>query len=234
MSAPTLPTLAPGETYAGPVLAPDGSTRHHLILLAARPEQDLNWQAAKDWATSMGGELPDRQEQALLFANCKALLPARACWSGEEHAEDASYAWYCHFGYGYQDSGHKSWEWSAVAVRRSILEPFNPSAPAPAPQQAAGTGSTEALSAAQVKVIRTRLARWELDHLRKLAAQQAEQLDAASERIEALEAEVLQAWRTAESWQDDANELARDLQNMGAAVGLTQSGHLVALQGSAA
>jgi len=109
-------TLQPGERYAGPVLNEDGTVKHHLVLLAARPEDDLNWSAAKAWAAEAGGLLPDRQEQALLFANCKAALPQRWCWSSE--AEGSSYAWHCDFHDGYQGYTSTGYEGCAVAVRR--------------------------------------------------------------------------------------------------------------------
>ncbi len=118
-----LPALAielqPGERYAGPVLDADGNVKHHLVLLPNRPESDMKWQAAMDWAASVGGQLPDQQEQALLFANCKPHLQPDWHWSCQEH-ENASYAWKCDFYYGTQLDGHKSFEGSAVAVRRFV------------------------------------------------------------------------------------------------------------------
>lgn len=117
----TLPSvtieLNPGERYAGPVLDAEGQIKHHLVLLPNRPESDMEWQAAMDWAASVGGQLPDRQEQALLYANCKPHLQPDWHWSSEEH-ENASYAWYCHFNHGDQYNTRKSVEGSAVAVRR--------------------------------------------------------------------------------------------------------------------
>ena len=109
--------LAPGEHYAGAVLDANGQHMHHLVLMAAKPEEDLNWKAALDWAEEVGGALPTRQEQALLFANCKPHLQPRWHWSCEEHETDASCAWSCLFYYGYQVNCRKSFEGSAVAVR---------------------------------------------------------------------------------------------------------------------
>lgn len=110
--------LAPGEHYAGAVLDANGQHMHHLVLMAAKPEGDLTWKAALEWAEEVGGALPTRQEQALLFANCKSHLTPRWHWSCEEHETEASYAWGCYFNLGYQDSLRKSYEGSAVAVRR--------------------------------------------------------------------------------------------------------------------
>jgi hypothetical protein len=110
--------LAPGEHYAGVVLDEDGQHQHHLVLMAQRPTNKLNWQAATDWAKSVGGYLPFRQEQALLYANCKAHLQSEWHWSCETHKEDASSAWFCNFSYGNQFNNHNSYEGCAVAVRR--------------------------------------------------------------------------------------------------------------------
>ncbi len=110
--------LHPGEHYAGMVLHPDGHLMHHLVLMAANPGKKLEWQEAMEWAKRIGGELPTRQEQALLYANCKPHLKPEWHWSSETHADDASYAWSCYFGNGYQGHDHKSYDGCAVAVRR--------------------------------------------------------------------------------------------------------------------
>ena len=110
--------LQPGEHYAGVVLDADGKVMHHLVLMAQKPTGKLSWQDAMDWATSAGGHLPTRQEQALLYANCKPHLQTVWHWSCESHEEDASFAWFCGFHDGNQYYDRKSSEGSAVAVRR--------------------------------------------------------------------------------------------------------------------
>ena len=110
--------LQPGERYVGPVIDADGKVEHHLVLMDQRPDGKLNWQAAMEWAESIGGTLPTRQEQALLYANCKPHLDPSWHWSCETHEDDASFAWNCTFDYGYQFSSLKSYEGGAVAVRR--------------------------------------------------------------------------------------------------------------------
>lgn len=111
--------LQPGEHYAGPVLDESGAVIHHLVLMAARPDERMNWQACMDWAESVGGALPNRQEQALLYANCKPHLDGVWHWSSQTHEENSSYAWGCGFNNGYQiTGGGKSAEGAAVAVRR--------------------------------------------------------------------------------------------------------------------
>ncbi len=140
-------TSHPTPRYAGTPLTPEGRPAHHLFLLDARPNQRMTWQQAKDWAASVGGELPTPQEQSLLFANCRDALPQDWCWSSKQDEEDASYARSCYFDDGYQGSRHKSAEGSAVAVRRLPLESFNPfDASSPAPATTVATAAPSAFT----------------------------------------------------------------------------------------
>ncbi len=109
--------LAPGERYAGIVLDDVGEPKHHLVLLPGDAE-NINWPDALEWAKKAGGELPTRQEQALLFANLKDEFQATWYWSSQEHHSEGSYAWTQRFYNGYQDHGPKSYEGRARAVRR--------------------------------------------------------------------------------------------------------------------
>lgn len=110
--------LAPGEHYAGAVLDAEGNHIHDLVLMAPKPEGKLTWQGALDWAKEIGGRLPNRQEQALLFANCKPHLKPEWHWSSEAHETESSYAWICHFDDGYQFYAREGYDYSAVSVRR--------------------------------------------------------------------------------------------------------------------
>jgi hypothetical protein len=110
--------LAANEHYAGIVTGKDGEASYHLVLMAAKPTDDLNWQAAKDWAKRVGGDLPTRREQALLYANCKEQFEERYYWSGEQHASDARCAWLQDFSNGGQNDTRVSYECRARAVRR--------------------------------------------------------------------------------------------------------------------
>ena len=112
--------LSKGERYAGVVLGADGMPSHHLVLMAGSAS-DVSWAAAKEWAANAGGELPTRQEQALLFGNLKAEFEERAYWSSEQHAASADYAWHQYFGDGDQYGGIKSASLRARAVRRLII-----------------------------------------------------------------------------------------------------------------
>lgn len=126
-SAPTGPTtlvvpeayieLQPGERYAGAVIDGDGLISHHLVLLPGQADS-VNWQAAKAWAAERGATLPNRQEQALLYANLKGCFEANWYWSCEVHEDDGAYAWDQDFDYGYQDIYRQSSDGRARAVRR--------------------------------------------------------------------------------------------------------------------
>ena len=120
-----------GGVYAGLVRGTDGKPDRHLILAAARPENDLAWKKACDWASAVEADghsdftLPNRRESALLFANLKDLFEARWHWTLEQY--DRSYAWYQTFDLGFQSTSHKSYEGRAVAVRSFDAWSFNPS-----------------------------------------------------------------------------------------------------------
>jgi hypothetical protein len=109
--------LRQGEHYAGVILNEDGSIDYHLVLLPGEREK-TTWQDAIDWAETIGGALPTRSEQALLYANLKSHFKLEWYWSGEQHERDGSCAWYQGFDYGTQNHDHKSWEGRARAIRR--------------------------------------------------------------------------------------------------------------------
>lgn len=108
--------LRPGERYAGAKLDENGSHRHHVIVMAARPEKRMAWQAALDWAVKQGGEAPSPEEYALIKANCADVLPD-VSWTNKPH-QDSSYPWYF-YSNGYTLSTHKSAELSVLVVRRA-------------------------------------------------------------------------------------------------------------------
>lgn len=83
--------------------------------------------------------------------------------------------------------------------------------------------------AAALAAIQRKLDRWELEHLRALAASLQDQLEAATRRAEAAEASA-DAWRD-HSWelQEELMALANDPANP-VELGLTQSGKVVALR----
>ena len=97
----TLPALNIGEKWVGVVISADGKKREHIILLPGEKE-NINWKDAMEWAKSVGGELPDRTEGALLFATMKAEFTAACYWTREQHASGSVYAWFQVFVDGYQ------------------------------------------------------------------------------------------------------------------------------------
>lgn len=113
--------LAPGEHYAGLILGKDGEPSHHLILLPDEPTDALNWEAAKHWAKRVGGDLPTRREQSLMYANLKEQFESAWYWSGEAYTTDG-YAWFQYFYIGSQYYGSIGSKLRARAVRRLIIE----------------------------------------------------------------------------------------------------------------
>lgn len=104
-----------GGIYAGIIRGVAGAPDQHLVLL---PGEGVNvdWEAAGAGAISVGGELPTRAEQALLFANLKDQFKPSWYWSCEQAGP--STAWNQHFSYGYQLNDGRSYEGRARAVRR--------------------------------------------------------------------------------------------------------------------
>lgn len=62
----TIPTARPGERYLGSIIEPNGSRVRHIFLLPGEAEK--NWNDGMEWAKNLGGDLPDRIEQAMLLA----------------------------------------------------------------------------------------------------------------------------------------------------------------------
>ena len=104
-----------GEIYAGLLLGKDGKPDQHIFLLPGKKEE-INWEDAKKWAASIGGELPTRPEQSLLIANLKEEFDPRAYWSSEANGD--GWAWYQYFLYGRQDITPTDGALRARAVRR--------------------------------------------------------------------------------------------------------------------
>lgn len=115
----TIPQLAEGEVYAG--LSRDSETGawHHLVMLPGMGE-DLTWKAAIKWAKSVGGELPTRDESALLYANVRDQIDTDDWyWTATPGAGDERGAWLQDFLNGNQTSYHEDTSYRARAVRRA-------------------------------------------------------------------------------------------------------------------
>jgi hypothetical protein len=111
--------LAEGETYIGCIGDAAGSV-HHVILLPG-DNDDATWQQQIEWAKSIGGDLPNRIEQAMLWANFRDQFKKDWYWSNELHASDSDCAWVQYVGTGYQHCSHVDGCFRARAVRRLVL-----------------------------------------------------------------------------------------------------------------
>ncbi|HAF43451.1 MAG TPA: DUF1566 domain-containing protein [Gallionellaceae bacterium] len=114
----TIPELKEGEIYAGAIVKPDG-TGHHVILIDG-DNDDADWQTQMDWAKSIGGDLPDRVEQSMLYAHLKDRFQEYWYWSNTKH-DDTRFAWRQVFHYGYQGSISTNNQFRARAVRRVAI-----------------------------------------------------------------------------------------------------------------
>ena len=107
--------LHPGEHYAGLVLNDDCTPSHHLVLMAARPDRRMSWEAAISWASKVGGALPTRREVFPICAHCRDHVRDDWHWSSEMYSAGA---WACYSGSGNQATIHNKAELLALAVRR--------------------------------------------------------------------------------------------------------------------
>ncbi len=110
------PELKEGEVYLGAIINPDGTGEHSILLPGDK--DDGKWQDAMDWAKELGGDLPNRVEQALMFDKSRDQFKKDWYWSNTTHEREAGWAWFQHFYVGYQDNFSKSSELRARAVRR--------------------------------------------------------------------------------------------------------------------
>lgn len=111
------PELKEGEIYVGAIIGADGEG-HHIILMPNHSEERMTWQEAMDWSKSVGGDLPNRIEHALLYAQKKDEFSEDWYWSNAKHATYADSSWYQSFHRGYQDYTHEVNTVLARAVRR--------------------------------------------------------------------------------------------------------------------
>lgn len=116
----TKPELKEGEVYIGAIIGANGHG-HHVVLLAEHPKQEMKWQPAMDWAKSVGGDLPNRIEQAMLFDQHQSEFDKDWYWSNTTNAANADCAWYQNFDDGNQSNIGKSYALRARAVRRVLI-----------------------------------------------------------------------------------------------------------------
>ncbi len=114
-----MPEINAGEIYAGAIIKPDG-TGHHVIILPG-DHKSANWVDSMEWAQNLGGDLPDRVEQALFYQHLPEHFQKDWYWSSTQHASHAEYAWCQDFSDGGQDHSYAGYELCARAVRRSVI-----------------------------------------------------------------------------------------------------------------
>ena len=115
-----LPELDEGETYVGSIGDAAGNL-HHVILLPG-DNDDATFEAALEWAKSIGGDLPNRIEQAMFLARHRDRFQNDLYWSNEIHHRDSGWAWFQYFYDGYQFYHDRTSELRARAVRRLVIE----------------------------------------------------------------------------------------------------------------
>lgn len=118
----TAPILAAGEIHVATIQIA-GQAPYHLILLPDHPKDEMTHQAATEWAASVGGDLPTRPEQALLFAHQREQFDRDWYWSNTLHESYPDYAWCQDFDDGGQYGIPSNSELRARAVRRSSTAP---------------------------------------------------------------------------------------------------------------
>lgn len=115
-----LPKLADGEIYVGCIGDALGNLHHVILLPGDNPS--ATWDAQLEWAKSIGGDLPNRIEQAMLWANHRDQFKKDWYWRNETHHTESSWAWFQGFTIGSQSYDHKSYDFRARAVRRLVIE----------------------------------------------------------------------------------------------------------------
>lgn len=110
--------LNDGEKYVGAITTPAGKTSH--VILLSGDVSKKNWNESLEWAKSIGGDLPDRMELALLYNFMRDEFHQESYWSNTQHAAYSDCAWFQGFLNGNQTSDFKSAELRARAVRRVI------------------------------------------------------------------------------------------------------------------
>ena len=116
----TIPQLTEGEIYVGAIGDAAGNLQH--VILLPGDSEDATFEAQLEWAKSIGGDLPNRIEQAMLWANHRDQFKKYWYWSNETHHSESGWAWYQRFSNGTQYTTRKDDELRARAVRRLIIE----------------------------------------------------------------------------------------------------------------
>lgn len=121
--------LALGTLTVGALMIDQQTGQPYVLLVSrARPDDDLEWDAANAWAASLGDgfRLPSRPEGAALYANNrqlgKAAFEPEWHWLNEQYS--SHYAWGQRFDDGVQSRHLKDSKCRARAVRRVDIVPL--------------------------------------------------------------------------------------------------------------
>ena len=123
-------------------LLTDKEMRPYWLILMPHDFDGANWETQMRRAAEVDGDLPNRIEQAMLWANHRDQFQQDWYWSNETHHPESGWAWYQSFGYGSQNTDRKDNEFRARAVRRVYLSDLEDTRPAYAILQEGGS-STE-------------------------------------------------------------------------------------------
>ncbi len=108
--------INPGEIYVG-CYSLDGKTLIHFFILPGDNDDDT-YEAQMEWAKSIGGDLPNRIEQAMLWVGHRNRFKQDWYWSNEIHHSESDWAWGQGFDYGHQSNYGRAHKLRARAVRR--------------------------------------------------------------------------------------------------------------------
>jgi len=113
------PDLNKGEVWIGVTTGKNGDV-YHVILLPG-DNDDATFADALAWAKGIGGDLPTRVEQSMLWATHRDQFQKSWYWSNETHHKYDDYAWSQGFVNGHQDDEPKPTKLRARAVRRVAI-----------------------------------------------------------------------------------------------------------------
>lgn len=120
-----IPQLAKGEKYMGLIGDPNGRV-YHLIRMPGDAEPATHAEQMA-WATSIGGDLPNTLEAAMLFAHAKDQFRRLDYWTNEtfvypDDPGNDTWVWSQSFRYGGQHITNENSRLRARAVRRVVVK----------------------------------------------------------------------------------------------------------------
>ncbi len=113
-----VPAARSGERYLCSIIEPSGQVRHTFLLPG--DEEVPSWDSGMAFAKNLGGDLPDRIEQAMFLVHMPEEFKKDAYWSNTQHAGNSYYAWFQNFRYGDQSGHDESRKLRVRAVRREF------------------------------------------------------------------------------------------------------------------